>query len=88
MHEPLTGIFIKSSKSKTGYQQETMISAIPVELGHCLEKPTLLTSLQQAEQQEEQQRAISSETCFCGVPGTYTTPLFPHERPAGMRCWE
>jgi hypothetical protein len=54
MHEPLTGIFIKSSKSKTGYQQEMMISATFDELGHCLEKPTLLISLQQAEQQEEQ----------------------------------
>jgi hypothetical protein len=53
MHEPLTGIFMKSSKSKTGYQQETMISATSNELGHCLKKPTLLTSLQQAEQREE-----------------------------------
>jgi hypothetical protein len=88
MHGPLTGIFIKSSKSKTGYQQETMISTIPLELGHCLEKPTLLTSLQQAEQQEEKQRLISSGICFCGVPGTYTTPLFPHERPAATQCSE
>jgi hypothetical protein len=27
MHEPLTGIFMKSSKSKTGYQWEIAISA-------------------------------------------------------------
>jgi hypothetical protein len=49
---------------------------------------TLLTSLQQAEQQEEQQRAISSESCFSSVPGTYTTPLFPRGRPDAMQCCE
>lgn len=79
---------MKSSKSKTGYQWEIAISAASDELGHCLEKPTLLTSLQQAEQREEQQREISSEPCFGSVPGTYTTPLFPRGRPDAMQCCE
>lgn len=79
---------MKSSKSKTGYQREIAISATSDELGHCLKKPTLLTSLQQAEQREEQQRLISSESFFCSVPGTYTTPLFPRERPDTMICCE